>query len=56
MVNIEMVSIVEIDYLVPDSSYHLPLFLVQQAPKWGEIQYKCKDLFLLMEFLLTINL
>ena len=33
MVNIEMVPIAEIDYLVPDSSFHLPLFLVQQAPR-----------------------
>ena len=31
MVNIEMFPIVEIDYLVPDISFHLPLFLPQQG-------------------------
>ena len=37
MVNIEMVPIAEIDYLVPDSYFHLPLLLEQQAPAIGGV-------------------
>ena len=47
MVNIEMVPIAEIDYLVPDSSFHMPLLLEQQDPIY--------EIFFYYMLLLTIH-